>query len=434
MSTEQVTFELAPVYKKMGIMYHQAKAVSVHPEGKNGETSPFITIESTAPGSAGRIETVAYDFLINATGPKLNFNATPGLGPDQGNSLSICTFGHAAKAADQFKRAIDRMRKGEHLNFVIGTGHGLCTCQGAAFEYIFNVDFELRRHQVRDKASLIWISNEYELGDFGMGGMSICRGGYITSSKIFAESLYTEKAIQWISRAHVNKVEKDRVFYETLDGNQHFVKSDFTMLLPPFTGVGLKAFDRDGGDMTAKIFAPNGMMCVDADYSAKPFEEWSPEDWPKTYQSPYYKNIFAIGVAFAPPHPISKPMKSPNGVVIGPTPPRTGMPSAMMGKAVARSIAEMLRKNSDKPMHTASMAELGAACVASAGKSFFSGSAVSMTMYPIVPDYREYEKFGRSLTHTTGEVGLAGHWIKHFLHTMFLYKAKAKPFWWMIPE
>jgi sulfide:quinone oxidoreductase len=36
-----------------------------------------------------------------------------------------------------------------------------------------------------------------------------------------------------------------------------------------------------------------------------------------------------------------------------------------------------------------------------------------------------------SLTHTTGEVGLAGHWIKQLLHHVFIYKAKAKPGWWL---
>jgi len=40
---------------------------------------------------------------------------------------------------------------------------------------------------VRDKARLIWISNEYELGDFGMGGVHIKRGGYITNGKVFAD-------------------------------------------------------------------------------------------------------------------------------------------------------------------------------------------------------------------------------------------------------
>ena len=34
-------------------------------------------------------------------------------------------------------------------------------------------------------------------------------------------------------------------------------------------------------------------MKVDADYTAKPFEEWRAEDWPQTYQTPAYANVFA---------------------------------------------------------------------------------------------------------------------------------------------
>ena len=33
-----------------------------------------------------------------------------------------------------------------------------------------------------------------------------------------------------------------------------------------------------------------------------------------------------------------------------------------------------------------------------------------------------------------GEIGLAGHWMKRMLHTLFIYKAKARPGWWLIPE
>ena len=105
-----------------------------------------------------------------------------------------------------------------------------------------------------------------------------------------------------------------------------------------------------------------------------------------------------------------------------------------MGRIVANSIVDMINGVSDRPTHAASMAELGAACVASAGANAIVGSAASMTMFPIVPDYRRYPQYGRSLTHTTGEMGTAGHWIKKLLHYAFIYKAKALPFWWIIPE
>lgn len=157
------------------------------------------------------------------------------------------------------------------------------------------------------------------------------------------------------------------------------------------------------------------------------------KDWPKTYQSPFYKNVFAVGIAFAPPHQISKPRKNPDGVVITPAPPRTGMPSAIMGRVVAQNIAHQV-KSGVLGTKTACMSELGAACLASISTGFKSGAAVSITMCPIVPDFEKYPETGRDLKTTFGEVGLAGHWLKSLLHYMFIYKAKGRPFWWIIPE
>jgi len=79
MSKEEVTFDLDPVYRKAGITYKQAKALSLNPEGSESEAKPFVTIEYTGQGKAGETEEVTYDYVINATGPKLNFGATPGL-------------------------------------------------------------------------------------------------------------------------------------------------------------------------------------------------------------------------------------------------------------------------------------------------------------------------------------------------------------------
>jgi sulfide:quinone oxidoreductase len=300
MKGEQVTFELAPIYKKRGIVFHQARAVSIHPEGNGNSSHPFVTIEYTSSANKGQVENIHYDYLINATGPKLNFDATEGLGPEK-NSHSVCTYGHAEEASRHLTESIERMKKGVKQNLLIGTGHGMCTCQGAAFEYIFNVEYMLRKHKVRDKANLTWISNEYELGDFGMGGMHIKRGGYVTHSKVFTESLYAERGINWIKRAHVKSVDKDKIHFETLEGESKEFENDFAMLLPPFCGVPIQAFDKNNKDITSSLFAANGMMKVDADYTQKPYEEWRASDWPSNYQCPFYSNIFAVGIAFAPP-------------------------------------------------------------------------------------------------------------------------------------
>lgn len=437
MTKEDVTFPLAPVYKKAGIDFRQAKALGIHPEGKEGSDKPYIVIEYTSPEKAGQTEELTYDYLINATGPKLNFDATPGLGDGKGqlgaHTVSVCTADHAVHASHELKKCIDKMKKGQKQTFLIGTGHGMCTCQGAAFEYIFNIEHELKQAGVRDMAKIIFITNESFLGDFGMGGIHFNMNGFATSSKVFAESLYSERGIDWILGAHVNKVEAGKVTYESLDGTIDEQEFDFAMLIPPFAGVGLKAIDKKGEDITANIFAPNGFMKVDANYAAGAYENWKASDWPHTLQNPTYSNIFAVGIAFAPPHPISKPMTTPNGTQIFPTPPRTGMPSAMMGKAVANSVVDMIN-GATKPTHTACMAEMGAACVASAGKGLLSGTAAAMTVYPIVPDFEKYPGVGRDMNGTTGELGLAAHWVKHILHHVFIWKAKLKPGWTLIPE
>ncbi len=432
MTTSQVTFDLEAVYKRAGIIFHQASATEIYPEGDQNNPNPYILTECTKEGAAGEIKKIEYDYLINATGPRLNFGATPGLGPD-GFSHSVCTADHASATAKALDGLIEEMKNGQKKTLVVGTGHGLCTCEGAAFEYIFNLEFELRQKGVRENARLVFLTNEAELGDFGVGGLHLKSGGFVTPSKIFAESLFAERNVNWITGAHVHKVEKGQLEYETLDGERGMLAFAFAMLLPTFTGVPLKAFSKTGENISGQLFNPAGFMKVDANYSPKSFEQWEPADWPKTYQTAY-KNVFAIGIAFAPPHQISQPRKSKNGTLIAPAPPRTGMPSAIMGRIVANSICDMINGVSASPTHAASMSEIGAACVASAGASLLNGSAVSMTMYPIVPDYQKYPKVGRSLLHTTGELGTAGHWIKVLLHYAFIYKAKALPFWWIIPE
>ena len=433
MNEKQVTFPLAPIYKRKGIEFHQALATEIYPEGDNSKNSSFVKIKYTDPSKNGEIFNLEYDYLINATGPKLNFGATPGLGPD-GHSLSVCTPSHANQTAKEFEKVLENLRKGQNQTLVIGMGHGTCTCQGAAFEYAFNVEHEIRRAGYRDLAEIIYITNEENLGDFGMDGMNFGIGDQIISSKQFTESLFQERGVKAIMSAAVEKVEAGKIYFELVDGkkgSQHF---DFAMLLPPFRGVDLKAFNRNGEDITSQLFAPSGFMKVDADYSQKSYEEWQPSDWPKTYQSIAYNNIWAAGIAFAPPHQMSKPRTSPNGTLIAPAPPRTGMPSGVIGKTVAQTIIEKIKNGDKAKSHTASMAEMGAACIASAGKGLLDGQAASMTVYPIIPDKAKYGQNGRDTNETYGEIGLSAHWMKHMLHYLFIYKAKALPFWYLIPE
>ncbi len=433
MPSKKILFPLKPLYKKKKIDFIQAKAKSFYPEGNSTENKPFVEVEYVSGDSPQKTSKVTYDYLINATGPRLNFEATEGLIPGKNKCTSVCTYGHAEHAWEELEHLIDRMKKGEQVKILIGTGHAKSTCQGAAFEYILNVEKELRRHGVRDKAKITWISNEYELGDFGMDGMLLSYGSNIMKSKDMVEMIFEDRGIDWIIEAGVNKVEDGIVHYENLDGEHKTESFDFAMLIPSFSGHGFKAYDKNNQDITDKLF--KGFMIVDANYTTKPYEEWTVQDWPETYQNPSYSNIFAPGIAFAPPHAISKPRQSKNGTPIFPAPPRTGMPSGITAKLVADNIIEMIKSKSSEMHHKGSLGNMGAACIASAGYGLSSGSGISITTYPIVPDFVKYPKtYGRKLGKTFATIGLAGHWLKLLLHHAFIYKAKMKPFWWLIPE
>jgi sulfide:quinone oxidoreductase len=247
---DQVTTPLAPIYKRHEIDFKQARAVALFPEGDEGTPQSTVEIEWTLDAKRGQREKIAYDFPINATGPKLNFDATTGLGPSK-NSLSVCTADHAEETSRVFLEMVERMKRGQKKRFLVGVGHGGCTCEGAALEYVVNLEFELRAHKVRDKAEITFVTNEYEFGDLGIDGVHIRRGGYVTPSKIFTESLFAERGIRSITKAHVRAVEPNVAHLETLDQGNSEAPFDMAMLLPPFTGVGLKAFSRKGTTLPA---------------------------------------------------------------------------------------------------------------------------------------------------------------------------------------
>lgn len=432
MAKKDVVFPLAPVYARKGIGFRQARAVSIRPLGDRDDSRGAVDIEFTSPEASGTSERLRYDYLINATGPRLRFEATEGMGPE-GFTESVCTADHAVEANHKLREVIEVLKTGTPQTLVVGMGHGTCTCEGAAFEYVFNVDHELREAGVRDLARIVYLTNEAALGDFGVDGMVFDQRGFQTTSELWTGSLFRERGVEAILGAHVSKVEDGLIHYETLDGTSHTIGFDFAMLIPPFGGVPLKAFDADGADITTEIFAPSGFMKVDADYTAKPYEDWLAQDWPTTYAAPSYDNLWAIGIAFAPPHQISRPRKTANGTLVAPSPPRTGMPSGVMGKTVALTIADRIKRGPGAQARVASMARMGAACVASAGTGLTRGSAAAMTMLPVVPDYQRY-RTGRDERETRGDIGLHGHWVKLMLHHLFIYKAKARPGWQLIPE
>ncbi len=61
-----------------------------------------------------------------------------------------------------------------------------------------------------------------------------------------------------------------------------------------------------------------------------------------------------------------------------------------MAKTAALSIFDRITKGPSARPHEASMARMGAACLASAATGLRTGSAAAMTMMPVVPDFERY--------------------------------------------
>jgi sulfide:quinone oxidoreductase len=219
MKSKELIFPLEPLYKRKGIGYKQAKVVSFHPEGNQDEEKPFVKVEYVFGASQGIQENITYDYLINATGPRLAFNLTEGLVPGTNKAYSVCTYDHAEHAWSGLKKIIHELKTTDKkAKILIGTGHAKSTCQGAAFEYILNVEKELVNHGVRDKAEITWISNENELGDFGMDGMLLDYVAINMRYKDMVEMIFEDREIKWILGAGINKVEDGIAHYENLEG------------------------------------------------------------------------------------------------------------------------------------------------------------------------------------------------------------------------
>jgi sulfide:quinone oxidoreductase len=425
MKPERTGFKLEGLYRRRGIKFIQGKATEVHPDDN------YLIVERD---TTSEIVRVAYDYLIVATGPKLNFAGTPGLGPEHGYSHSICTLPHAVESRDAYFKQIEQMKQGKTVKFVIGTGHGGATCQGAAFEYIANLHKDLKRRGLRDKAELLWLSNEKAVGDFGVRGVQVRHKGQILTSAEFMGAAFDDYGIKSEVQRAVNKIDEKTIYWENYEGVYGQTDYDFAMLIPQFLGQPLKYIGANGEDVSEKMVNKAGFVLVDAQYGLS-YErlEKTPEAWPSTYQNPNYRNVFAAGIAFAPPGPISQPHVTPNGTAITAAPPRTGMISGIIGRVVGLNVADLIKHG--KMPHAERMTEMVAACIASMGDSLWDGSAAVIVIHPVVPNFRLFpDNEGRDPAVTHMEMGLAGAWMKRMLHSTMMYKLQANFGWQIIPE
>lgn len=279
---KDIRFDLRPILKKHHIQFIEEAAQSVDPD--------LNTVY--LPNG----QTLVYDYLVVATGAKMNFEVVDGLKPEDNKIQNIVIPKLALKTKEAFEELVK-----DPGPVVVGATQE-ASCMGAAYEYLFNMDKELRKRKVRDKVTLYWISPEPYLGNFGIDGMP----GGEKMLKMFMK-MYN---IQWILDASIEKIESNEIVLKS--GEK--IPYKMAMLMPPFIGS-------DVMQASPKL--------VDA----KGFVETT-----GTYQHIQYKNVFAAGLAVrvAPP---CQPEKVPFGV------PKTGYPSDVTGKIVAKNIVRLIQGN-----------------------------------------------------------------------------------------
>jgi sulfide:quinone oxidoreductase len=272
---------------------------------------------------------VAYDYLLICTGPKLDFAAIKGSGPDVGYSQSVCTVPHAEQAWQAYGEFVSSPGP-----IVVGAVQG-ASCFGPAYEFAFILDADLRKRKIRDRVPMVFVTSEPYIGHMGLGGVG--------DSKGLMESEFRKRHISWITNAKVLEVSADAIVVEEHDEagkprGTRTVPAKFSMLLPAFTGV-------DAVAGVEGLCNPRGFVNVD-----------------KHQRSTRYPNIFAAGVcvAIAPP----EPTPVPTGV------PKTGFMIESMVTTIVRNIeAELAGKAANfegtwNAVCLADMGDTGAAFVA----------------------------------------------------------------------
>jgi len=311
---EAITFSIRPYLEKKGIDFVAQRVTRIDAEGNN------LTL---ADGSS-----LAYDYLVITTGPKLSFDEVPGSGPE-GHTRSICSIDHAEQTWADYQRFLEAPGP-----VVVGAMPG-ASCFGPAYEFAFILNRDLRKRRQRHKVPMTYVTSEPYIGHMGLGGVG--------DSKSMLESELRNNDIKWITNAKVTRVEAGRMFVTELDEagqikKEHELPFAFSMMLPAFKGV-------DAVAAVEGLCNPRGFVLID-----------------EYQRSKKYRNIFSAGVCVAIPPVEATPV--PTGA------PKTGYMIETMVTAIVHNIAADLTgeaantKGSWNAICLADMGDTGAAFVA----------------------------------------------------------------------
>ena len=312
---KDITFPIEPRLRKKGIHFIPVPCTEIKPDDNQ------LLLQDG--------QTVDYDYLVIATGPKLAFDEVEGIGPT-GHTHSICTIDHAEAAHERWREFIQKPGP-----IVVGAVQG-ASCFGPAYEFAFIMDADLRKRRIRHQVPMTYVTSEPYIGHLGLGGVG--------DSKGMLESDLRHRSINWICNAKVTKVEAGKMYVDEhdSDGNvvkQHQLPFDFSMMLPAFKGQDAVA------NVGEKLVNPRGFVKVD-----------------EYQRNPKWTNIYSVGVCIAIPPVEATPI--PTGT------PKTGYMIESMVTAAVHNIKNAIdgkapdRSATWNAICLADMGDTGAAFVA----------------------------------------------------------------------
>jgi sulfide:quinone oxidoreductase len=258
---KDITFDVAPVLENHGVEF-------VHDEATQVDTTAQ---QVYTPRGVHR-----YDYLLIASGFKPQFDVVPGLEPGRHSYYCIASLEQAEQAWDGWKKFID-----DPGPVVIGATQG-AGCFGAAYEFLFNFAYQLKKKRLHKKAPITFVTAEPFAGHFGIGGL---RGG-----ETLLDFFFKRLGVTFIGSAALEEVVPGEV--RLADGRKLVYK--YTMIMPPFVGADVVRNSAGLGD--AKGLIP-----------VRP-----------SYQHTSLPSVYAAGASVA----ISVPWQTPVAVGV----PKTGFP------------------------------------------------------------------------------------------------------------
>jgi sulfide:quinone oxidoreductase len=297
---KDITFKLQPTFENEEVHFVHAEATGIDPKAK----------KVTAGGKE-----YDYDYLIIATGYRNNFDAVPGLGGDS-KATTISTLEDAQKTGENWKKFLKNPGP-----IIIGATQS-AGCFGAAYEFLFNTSYQLKKNKIRKEVQLTYVSSEPFLGHFGIGGMK--------HGESMLNMFLKKEKIDSVLNVAMEYVDNDHV--KLADGTE--LPYSFAMIMPPFVG---QDFLKETGLADDKGY----VMVRD------------------TYQTPEYDDIYAVGIAAQ----VNVPWQTPIPVGI----PKTGFPTEQMAHVAAKNVAAQIR--GEQPQEHKEFGDIPAICVMDAGNN-----------------------------------------------------------------